>query len=76
MTIPFPFEAMLVFAYLGVMLLVGVVLRAKIRLLQTFLFPSCLIGGVFGLMLPSISQPVMWMLRTLPALDTIPPPSL
>jgi ESS family glutamate:Na+ symporter len=49
MKIPFPFEAMLVFAYLGVMLLVGVVLRAKIRLLQTFLFPSCLIGGVFGL---------------------------
>lgn len=51
MKIPFPFEAMLVFAYLGVMLLVGVVLRAKIRFLQTFLFPSCLIGGFFGLII-------------------------
>ena len=36
------------------MLLAGIVLRAKIPLLQKFLFPSCLIGGVLGLILLSV----------------------
>ncbi len=48
---PFPFEAMVVFGWLGVMLLVGVALRAKIPFFQRFLFPSCLMGGVLGLVL-------------------------
>ena len=51
MTIPFPFEALLGFGWLGVMLLLGIFLRAKIGLLQRFLFPSCLIGGLLGLAL-------------------------
>ena len=42
---------MLVFAFLSAMLLSGVALRARVRLLQKFLFPSCLIGGVLGLVL-------------------------
>lgn len=46
---PFPFEAFLVFGTLSIMLLVGVLLRAWVPLLQKFLFPSCLIGGVIGL---------------------------
>ena len=33
------------------MLLSGVVLRARVRLVQNFLFPSCLIGGVLGMAL-------------------------
>jgi glutamate:Na+ symporter, ESS family len=49
MQIPFPFESLLIFGTLSIMLLAGVVLRAKILLLQKFLFPSCLIGGVIGL---------------------------
>ena len=40
---------MLVFAFLSFLLLVGVALRAKVGLLQKFLFPSCLVGGVLGL---------------------------
>lgn len=51
MASPFPFEFMLVFSWLACMLLVGVVLRAKIAFFQRFLFPSCLIGGIIGLIL-------------------------
>lgn len=49
MVIPFPFETMLGFGWLGVMLLLGIFLRARVGLLQRFLFPSCLIGGLAGL---------------------------
>jgi ESS family glutamate:Na+ symporter len=49
MNSPFPFDSMLVFAFLSGLLLVGVALRAKVGLLQKFLFPSCLVGGVLGL---------------------------
>ena len=51
MTSPFPFESMIVFGWLACMLIAGVVLRAWISFLQRFLFPSCLIGGVIGLIL-------------------------
>jgi len=53
MNIPFPFEPCLIFSALAIFLLVGVILRAKIPLLQKFLFPSCLIGGTLGLILKS-----------------------
>ena len=48
---PFPFESMLVFGCLAIMLLAGVLLRAKIAFLQRFLIPSCLIGGILGIIL-------------------------
>jgi len=48
---PFPFEPMLVFGCLAVMLLAGVLLRSKIVFFQRFLMPSCLIGGMLGLIL-------------------------
>ncbi len=48
---PFPFESMLVFGCLAIMLLTGVLLRAKITFFQHFLIPSCLIGGILGLVL-------------------------
>ena len=51
MKMPFPFDAMLLFGSLAIMLLVGVLLRAKISIFQRFLIPSCLIGGVLGLIL-------------------------
>ncbi len=51
MASPFPFEFMIVFGWLASMLIAGVVLRARTRFLQRFLFPSCLIGGVIGLIL-------------------------
>ena len=46
---PYPFDIMLVLAFLSAMLLIGVALRANVQILQQFLFPSCLIGGVLGL---------------------------
>lgn len=49
MSPPYPFDMMLVFAFLSAMLLCGVVLRARVSLFQKFLFPSCLIGGTLGL---------------------------
>ena len=48
---PFAFDGILVFGWLSLMLLAGVLLRAKIRLLQRFLFPACLVGGILGLAL-------------------------
>ncbi|MCP4756923.1 MAG: hypothetical protein GY866_39170 [Proteobacteria bacterium] len=51
MQTPFPFEALLTFGTLSVFLLVGIVMRAKIGFFQRFLIPSCLIGGVIGLIL-------------------------
>ncbi len=51
MNTPFPFELMLVFSFLSALLIFGIILRAKIAVLQKFLFPGCLVGGVCGLVL-------------------------
>jgi len=51
MTTPFPFDLILVFGFLSIMLLVGVTLRAWIPFFQKLLFPASLIGGLFGLVL-------------------------
>jgi ESS family glutamate:Na+ symporter len=48
---PFPFHSILLFCFLAILLLVGVFLRANVPFFQRFLFPSCLIGGVLGLIL-------------------------
>ncbi len=51
MNLPFPFEPLLCFGWLGIMLVAGLVLRAKVKFFQRFLIPSCLIGGLLGLVL-------------------------
>ncbi|MCP4682201.1 MAG: hypothetical protein GY864_07695, partial [Desulfobacterales bacterium] len=51
MNTPFPFDSLLIFGFLSIMLLAGVVLRAKVPVIQRFLFPSCLIGGILGLII-------------------------
>ena len=51
MDLPFPFEPIIVFAWLSVMLIVGVIFRANLGFFQRFLIPSCLIGGILGLIL-------------------------
>jgi ESS family glutamate:Na+ symporter len=48
---PFPFDSMLMFGSLAAMLLIGVFLRAKVTYFQKFLMPSCLLGGIVGLIL-------------------------
>jgi ESS family glutamate:Na+ symporter len=42
------------FGWLSIMLLLGVVLRAKIRFFQKFLFPASIIGGLIGFVLISV----------------------
>ncbi len=54
MKIPFPFDPLLTFGFMASMLLVGIILRGKMSLLQRFLIPSCLIGGMVGLVLISL----------------------
>ncbi len=51
---PFPFDSMLLFGSLAAMLLIGVFLRAKVPYFQKFLMPSCLIGGIMGLVLINV----------------------
>jgi len=51
MNAPFPFESLLIFSWLGIMLIAGVILRATIPFLQKYLIPSCLIGGLIGMVL-------------------------
>lgn len=53
MKLPFTFDAMLAFGWMSIMLLLGIILRAKIKAFQKFLIPSCLIGGAIGLILRS-----------------------
>ena len=48
MGMPFPFEAVVVFGIMSVMLLLGMLLRASIKFLQKFLIPSCFIGGTLA----------------------------
>ena len=47
----FPFESMMLFGFVSTMPLAGVFLRAKIRIFQNYLIPSCLLGGGLGLVL-------------------------
>ncbi len=48
MNSPFPFDSLLVFGFLSILLLSGTLIRAKVLFVQRYLFPSCLIGGVIG----------------------------
>lgn len=48
MNSPFPFDSLLVFGFLSILLLLGTLIRAKVSFIQKYLFPSCLIGGVIG----------------------------
>ncbi len=53
MNTPFPFEPLLLFGYMAVMLLIGMVLRSSVKFFQLYLIPSCFIGGTIGLILTS-----------------------
>ncbi len=44
----FPFNFMLIFSFLSAMLLVGFLIRAKVGVIQRYLFPSSLLGGIIA----------------------------
>ena len=50
---PFPFDSLLVFGYLSIMLIAGLLLRAYIPIFQKIMFPASLTGGLVGLLLIS-----------------------
>ncbi len=54
MDTPFPFDPVLAFGMMAVMLLLGMLLRSSIKIFQSFLLPSCFIGGTIGLLLLSL----------------------
>ena len=44
----FDMSLLIAFGFLSLLLLLGVLLRAKIKFLQSFMVPACLTGGVIG----------------------------
>ncbi|MFO8112974.1 MAG: hypothetical protein R6T92_10740 [Desulfosalsimonadaceae bacterium] len=54
MAAPFSFEALVLFGILSVLLLLGIWLRAGLRVFQKILFPASLIGGMIGLILANL----------------------
>ena len=54
MKTPFEMSYFLAFGFIGVCIFAGVFFRAKIRLLQKFLVPSCMIGGIVGMILVNL----------------------
>jgi len=47
----FSFDQMLIFGIISVFLLIGLILRAKIRFFQRFFIPACITAGILGLVL-------------------------
>lgn len=47
-------SALIAFSWIGIMLLVGMILRAKIPFLANILMPASVIGGVIGFILMNI----------------------
>jgi len=47
----FPFETAILFSSLSILLLIGLILRAKIKIIQKFFIPACIIGGIIALFL-------------------------
>lgn len=49
MNVPFDMSYFLAFGFIGICIFVGVFLRAKVPFFQRFLVPSCMIGGILGM---------------------------
>lgn len=50
----FSFDMMLIFGALSILLLLGLLLRAKIKFFQNFFVPACIIAGILGLIFREI----------------------
>ncbi len=46
---PVPFDGLVTFAWIGVFLVVGMILRAVFPVFRKYLIPACIIGGTVGL---------------------------
>ncbi|MBU2551114.1 MAG: hypothetical protein KKB20_22070 [Proteobacteria bacterium] len=54
MNAPFEMGYFVAFGFIGLCIFAGVLLRAKIKPLQNFLIPACMIGGVIGMILVNL----------------------
>ena len=55
METPFEMSYFLAFGFIGICIFIGVFLRAKIKFLQNFLVPACMIGGIIGMILMNLN---------------------
>ena len=55
MSPPFPFEGLILFGVLSILLLFGILLRASLKIFQKLLFPASLIGGITGFALINLN---------------------
>ena len=55
METPFEMSYFLAFGFIGICIYIGVFLRAKIKFLQNFLVPACMIGGIIGMILSNLN---------------------
>ncbi len=55
MNTPVDMSYFLAFGFIGICIYTGVFLRAKIKLLQNFLVPACMIGGIIGMILLNLN---------------------
>jgi len=51
---PFAFDQMLLFGMVSVLLLIGLILRAKISFFQRFFIPACITAGLIGLFIKGV----------------------
>ncbi|MFV0436779.1 MAG: hypothetical protein ACK5PS_05235 [Desulfopila sp.] len=51
---PITMEPLLVFAWVALFLLIGVILRAKVSFFRKYLIPACILGGVTGFVANSL----------------------
>ncbi len=51
MQTPYSFDLLILFGFLSILLLIGTAIRAKVKMIQRFLFPSCIVGGIIGMVL-------------------------
>ncbi len=55
METPFPFGPFQAFGTMSIFLLTGIFLRAKIKFFQNFMIPSCIIGGMLGIIVINLN---------------------
>jgi len=50
----FSFDQMILFGVLSILLIIGLILRAKIKIFQRFFIPACITAGILGLLLKEL----------------------
>ena len=54
MGVIFPFDEAVALGSIGILLLIGIALRARVKFFQRFFVPACIIGGLLGLILREV----------------------